>query len=100
MNASGSASCRQTPRFFVPMPGSISTITGAGLEQREREGEELQARLDHQHGAHAAADAEPFEAGGETIGLGVEFAEGEMAIAHAAEASRSRAASTMASVCG
>jgi hypothetical protein len=30
-NASGRASARQTPRFFVPMPGSISTMTAPTL---------------------------------------------------------------------
>ena len=59
---------------------------GAGLEQGEREGVELQARRRHQYGANAAADADAFEAGGEAVGFGVEFAEGEMAVAVASEA--------------
>ena len=54
MNASGSASARHVPRFFTPMPGSISTGTAADLEQRERQREEVGRRRHHQHRPRAA----------------------------------------------
>ena len=70
---------------LCPHAGVDQHDDGAGFEQREREGVEFEARLDHQHGTRAALDADAFETGGEAIGFGVEFGESEVTIGHASE---------------
>jgi hypothetical protein len=55
---------------------------GAELEQGEGQREELQTRLDHQHGTHAAADAAALQAVRQGVALGVQLAEREMAVAN------------------
>src|SRR5262249_19689758 len=56
---------------------------GARLEQGEGERVELQRGRHHQDDAGAAADADMFEAAGQDVALGVEFTEGEVAVADA-----------------
>lgn len=54
---------------------------GAGLEQGKRQRKEIEAGLDHQHGSHAAADADAVQSGGDAIALFVQLRKGVMRVA-------------------
>ena len=70
------------------MPGSIRTGTAPALKSAKVRAKNSRLGVHHQHGPHAAADADGVEPGGDAVALLVELAEGEVRVADAPARSR------------